>query len=487
MKTMVGKFEIGGGSLSRVVRPSVLQRACGRPMSGGECQESEAERSGMMRHESTDSARANGIPSIVHEVLRSPGQPLDGATRSFMEPRFGHDFSGVRVHTDTMAAQSAQAVNALAYTVGNEIVLGEGRHPAGSNDARGLLAHELTHVVQQTKRGAGADFSVASAEREADVNSERIRSGGSGHVSSGAPTGRMLRKPAQGEFKIEGGGSAKGSAFTYKFGYFTELSVSLFPWLKGARLAFLQDVKLATQGTAEREMPGGSTQALHLLGAQDIDTFSNQATLGLLQVEVPKLLREMLTFSPSVQAFGKNSFHHGEATGSLGVTAKLNATLKSISLLPSRFGELTLAGSLTGAGSVERLLGKTDRKERTIPKATATAVLEGQYKSPDMRGPIVTLFGALGDRARITLGGQGSFSTTVKPEERSSADPAKVLSPGLASQLSGEASAGLVGSGKREPSIIVKIASEVSVDLQKRVLDSTTQATTVSVSAGGKF
>src|SRR5712692_8199293 len=55
------------------------------------------------------------VPLIVHEVLRSPGQPLDASTRAFMEPRFGHDFSSVRVHTDAKAAESARAVNALAY------------------------------------------------------------------------------------------------------------------------------------------------------------------------------------------------------------------------------------------------------------------------------------------------------------------------------------------------------------------------------------
>ncbi len=64
------------------------------------------------------------VPPIVHEVLRSPGQPLDPATRGFMEPRFGHDFSQVRVHTDAKATESARALDALAYTVGQNIVFG---------------------------------------------------------------------------------------------------------------------------------------------------------------------------------------------------------------------------------------------------------------------------------------------------------------------------------------------------------------------------
>jgi hypothetical protein len=89
------------------------------------------------------------VPPIVHEVLRSPGRPLDPATRAFMEPRFGHDLAKVRVHANDRATESAAAVNALAYTVGNHIVFGAGQHEPGSFHGQRLLAHELTHVVQQ--------------------------------------------------------------------------------------------------------------------------------------------------------------------------------------------------------------------------------------------------------------------------------------------------------------------------------------------------
>ena len=84
-------------------------------------------------------------PPIVHQVLSSSGQPLDTATRAFFEPRFGADFSGVRVHSDAAAADSAGAINARAYTVGGQIVLGAG----AKHGANPLLAHELAHVVQQ--------------------------------------------------------------------------------------------------------------------------------------------------------------------------------------------------------------------------------------------------------------------------------------------------------------------------------------------------
>ena len=88
-------------------------------------------------------------PPVVHEVLRSPGRPLDDATRGFMESRFNHDFSGVRVHSDSRAAESARAVNALAYTVGNHVAFDHGQYAPGTTTGRGLLAHELAHVVQQ--------------------------------------------------------------------------------------------------------------------------------------------------------------------------------------------------------------------------------------------------------------------------------------------------------------------------------------------------
>lgn len=95
------------------------------------------------------SANRGQIPAIVHDVLTSPGQPLDPATSAFMEPRFGHDFSQVRVHTDAKAAESARTVNALAYTVGQDLVFGVGQYKPGTNAGYQLLAHELVHTIQQ--------------------------------------------------------------------------------------------------------------------------------------------------------------------------------------------------------------------------------------------------------------------------------------------------------------------------------------------------
>jgi hypothetical protein len=93
---------------------------------------------------------ASQVPPIVYEVLHSPGQPLDSATLAFMEQRFGHDFSTVRVHSGAAAEHSAKDVNGHAYTVGHDIVFGAGRFAPGTHEGRRLIAHELTHVVQQS-------------------------------------------------------------------------------------------------------------------------------------------------------------------------------------------------------------------------------------------------------------------------------------------------------------------------------------------------
>ena len=140
-----------------------LQRVCA---CGGECPKCQTEQSGQ-EHERLQTKRVqssdlgqSAAPPIVHEVLDSPGQPLDATTRAFMEPRFGHDFSRVRVHTDAKATESAQAVKAAAYTVGRDIVFNQNHYDPHSAPGRFLLAHELAHTLQQGQAG-----SMSAADR----------------------------------------------------------------------------------------------------------------------------------------------------------------------------------------------------------------------------------------------------------------------------------------------------------------------------------
>jgi Domain of unknown function (DUF4157) len=95
-------------------------------------------------------AKDNTARQMVQDVVQSPGQALDAESLAFFEPRFGHDFSHVRVHRDASAAQSARAIHALAYAAGPHIVLRDGAPSPRSIPGRELLAHELAHVVQQS-------------------------------------------------------------------------------------------------------------------------------------------------------------------------------------------------------------------------------------------------------------------------------------------------------------------------------------------------
>lgn len=95
-------------------------------------------------------------PPTVHTTLESPGRPLDPSTREFMEPRLGHDFGRVRIHADPRAAESARAVDALAYTVGRDVVFAQGQYAPETPAGKRLLAHELAHVIQQAAAPARA-------------------------------------------------------------------------------------------------------------------------------------------------------------------------------------------------------------------------------------------------------------------------------------------------------------------------------------------
>jgi hypothetical protein len=148
----------------------------------------------------------DSTPPIIRDVLNTPGQPLDAETKVFMESRFEHEFSHVRVHTDEQAAMSARAVNALAYTVGQDIAFGKGLYAPRTSEGKSLLAHELTHVVQQSF-GAGLPpslMSEARTEREADSISQAMTSApGRVHVTQQSAVGVACKSGDAGPLYIE--------------------------------------------------------------------------------------------------------------------------------------------------------------------------------------------------------------------------------------------------------------------------------------------
>jgi Domain of unknown function (DUF4157) len=121
----------------------------------------------------TTASQSVGTP-VVGAVLRSPSEPLGMATRTFMEPRFGCSFSDVRIHTDSIAAESARDVDALAYTVGRDIVFGDGQYMPHTEAGQKLIAHELAHVVQQSSREVLARQPVTTKSPKAPAKSKTV-------------------------------------------------------------------------------------------------------------------------------------------------------------------------------------------------------------------------------------------------------------------------------------------------------------------------
>ncbi|WP_175469591.1 eCIS core domain-containing protein [Desulfoluna spongiiphila] len=144
-------------------------------------------------------------PSLGVLGLNTPGRPLEPSTRAFMEPRFGRDFSGVRVHGDSESAHMASALHARAFAFGNHIVLGEGMPSAASDEGRQVMAHELTHVVQQ--KGAAPVIARLSPKDCA--------------TNCGKPD--PVKRPATGKYSITAFADKEGSLFllplTHKVGH----------------------------------------------------------------------------------------------------------------------------------------------------------------------------------------------------------------------------------------------------------------------------
>lgn len=164
----------------------VLQRrcACGKFSLEGQCPSCKGNNNTLQRKLGCAN-RAAEIPPSVQQTLTSPGQPLNAAARAFFEPRLGQDFSQVRLHTDAQAVESARAVNALAYTVGQNVAFASGQYAPDTAHGTRLLAHELAHVAQQVSADSTAAQPARTvsdpsdpAEAEADHAAEQIMNGG---------------------------------------------------------------------------------------------------------------------------------------------------------------------------------------------------------------------------------------------------------------------------------------------------------------------
>lgn len=179
----------------------ILQPKCGcrRTKSpSGECRHC-GDKELTLQRSALSGRSPSGIPPIVNRVLDSPGEPLSPGLRNFFGPRFGHDFSDIRVHNGPLAAASALSVDANAYTVGKHIVFGSGNHLPSSEKGRRLLAHELAHTIQQ-ESGAGFARSAISqpqdsTELEANTAADAVMASQPPQLSSGHPPA-VSREPA---------------------------------------------------------------------------------------------------------------------------------------------------------------------------------------------------------------------------------------------------------------------------------------------------
>lgn len=154
----------------RLPEPGV-QRSCSCGGDCPDCRKKQEEDLVLQRRAEGAGPAGEAAPASVQTALRSPGQALDSSTERFFSSRFGHDFRNVRVHTDSPAARSAQEIQASAYTVGRDIVFAPGLYAPGSHEGRRLLAHELTHVVQQS---AHAGLRNAVLQRKTPVDAEDV-------------------------------------------------------------------------------------------------------------------------------------------------------------------------------------------------------------------------------------------------------------------------------------------------------------------------
>lgn len=160
------------GALTGTVQPQAglglhVQRMCSECEDEVQRQQIDEEEE-VLQTKMTDS----GMPGTDHNLgnrvnqLRGRGQPLPKTLRTFFEPRFGHDFSNVRLHTDGRAAITAGAINARAFTAGRDIVFGANQFAPGTGHGKKLLAHELTHTIQQGRSAKRAGHNYGLVQRQ---------------------------------------------------------------------------------------------------------------------------------------------------------------------------------------------------------------------------------------------------------------------------------------------------------------------------------
>jgi hypothetical protein len=185
--------------ITRTSAPSVLggatgiQRACACEGSASPCDKCKDEQEQTVQRMPSDAQPAGAAPQVVEDLTSSPGKPLDPATRAFMEPHFGCDFSATRIHADPQGAEASRSIHARAFTAGDHIAFAPGEYAPATPAGRRLLAHELTHVVQQGRHGQSVQRDLLDdAKKLAEEKAEEFAKAQLGNLASkplGPPSG----------------------------------------------------------------------------------------------------------------------------------------------------------------------------------------------------------------------------------------------------------------------------------------------------------
>lgn len=333
-----------------------LQRKCAcRGEGEEECPECRANRLAVQR-EAIGGDGGSEAPPIVEEVLSTPGQPLAESARKTLEPGFGHDFSQVRIHDDSKAGESASAVNALAYTVGNHIAFGAGQYAPGTQAGNRLLAHELTHTIQQT--GGNPEevqrFSWSDVTSAASNVGQQLEQGA-------AAVGSTLTSGA------ESAALAIANAIAAPFGGHVALGPS------GGVEITIDDIEITEVSNQTAVLP---------VGFPTVTLFEEGFKAGIFNIDV----------------------WAGTILGDPSVTLTVGpAKLQNIKLLLDPFGGIySASGQLYIDGAV---VGSIEKADET--RVTAAGVIPAEPPIP------VIATGEVGKRAIFRLVGKGGFSDNV--------------------------------------------------------------------------
>lgn len=386
----------------------------------------------------------NSGSRTVNTALIQKGKPLSGSERAFFGSRFGYNFSDVRVHDDNYAFNAADEINAQAFTLGNDIVLGNSE--LGSPERKNLLAHELTHVVQQNKVN-GIPDSSANTEKEADHNSRNISGNGGISINTASSSGKIQRKPKS-KINIENSGTKKKKGDQpakneNKYSFTAETKIPLPGSREYGKLSLLDNLNLKISGEKSGEEP--------ISGPVDMETLKLKIALEMAKLELEKVKNTRFgKFSAGAKIgsdsslalnFGKGSGFEGEA----GASAGFSLGYKSPNLIPGRYGSLGAEANLGGTGSLTGTV--SDEESKYTPKLSSKAGFGLKYSSPSFAG------GPLGDRATFDVGVGAEVSGSLTPEK-------KGLKVGGSGEIgvTGKSSSGL------ERFVKVKITKDFTID-----------------------